>query len=117
VNYEKIVNALEKLAGKKIITPDNSIEDKVREMFDLPPAVYGEDGKVENGRIVETPKVDLASLTNPPAQDAPGKKEKKKFSESPREFTGCVMASLKTDEVPVINISQEDIALDEDGNG
>lgn len=50
LDLTKIIDGLSSLAEKNIITPDNSIEDKVRELLDLPAAVYDEEGKVEGGR-------------------------------------------------------------------
>lgn len=47
LDLTKILDGLSSLAEKNIITPDNSIEDKVRELLDLPKAVYDEEGKVE----------------------------------------------------------------------
>lgn len=47
LDLTKILDGLSSLAEKNIITPDNSIEDKMRELLDLPRAVYGEDGKVD----------------------------------------------------------------------
>lgn len=47
LDLSKILDGLSSLSEKNIITPDNSIEDKVRELLDLPAAVYDEEGKVE----------------------------------------------------------------------
>lgn len=47
IDIQKIIDGITALSEKHIVTPDNSIEDKMRELLDLPKAIYGEDGKVE----------------------------------------------------------------------
>lgn len=98
IDIKKIIDGLTSLADKHVITPDNSIEDKMRDLLDLPKAIYAEDGKVEGGRETQSPKIDISSLAgtkDPKADPIPQKKtDKKKFSDEAKEYTGCVMLGV-----------------------
>ncbi len=96
IDIKKIIEGITALSEKHIVTPDNSIEDKMRDLLDLPKAVYGEDGKVEGGRETQAPKIDISSLAGTKeVKEDPKKTEKKKFSEGVKEYTGCVMLSVE----------------------